>query len=323
MNRTGLELRAQQRESLKQSRARAEGLRSQITWLNIIIGAFALAVGAGIAVGCRNCTGTLVVAARQLAETSVQVRSAASEIAASAGSLAQAASEQAASLEETSASSHEIELMTGNNAKSAKAAAARSAETAKVVEQTNLTLRETQSSMDDIVASSGKIAQIIRVIDEIAFQTNILALNAAVEAARAGESGMGFAVVATEVRGLAQRVTQAAGETTQLVEDSIAHSQRGKERLDRMASTIGRLTEETVAYRKLATEVNESSEQQLRGVHEITEAMTQMEQVTQHVAAGAQEGAAAGVELNSQVVQLNGVVETLSVMLGLEAVPRH
>jgi len=132
-----------------------------------------------------------------------QVGGAAAEVSSAAQSLAQGSSQQAASLEETSASSEEISAMAGKNAANSKSAAGNMVAVSERIAQANQNLHLMVASMNEINDSSGKIAKIIKVIDEIAFQTNILALNAAVEAARAGESGMGFAVVADEVRNLA------------------------------------------------------------------------------------------------------------------------
>jgi methyl-accepting chemotaxis protein/methyl-accepting chemotaxis protein-1 (serine sensor receptor) len=160
--------------------------------------------------------------AAHVAEGAEQITSAASQVASSSQTLAQGASEQAASLEETAASSAEITSMTRKNAENSQAAASVMAEVDQRVSEGNRTLVEMVESMQQITGSSDKISKIIKVIDEIAFQTNILALNAAVEAARAGEAGMGFAVVADEVRNLAQRSAQAAKDTAGLIEESIA-----------------------------------------------------------------------------------------------------
>ena len=150
-------------------------------------------------------------------------------------SLAVGRSQQAASLEETSASTEEIASITRKNADHALQVAGLMQQSADGAVGVNQSLDRMVEQMKEIGNSSNKIARIIKVIDEIAFQTNILALNAAVEAARAGEAGLGFAVVADEVRNLAQRCAQAARDTAGLIEDSIATSRDGNARLDQMA----------------------------------------------------------------------------------------
>ena len=134
-----------------------------------------------------------------------------------------------------------------------------------------------------------KIAKIIKVIDEIAFQTNILALNAAVEAARAGEAGMGFAVVADEVRSLAQRCAQAAKDTAALIEESILKSGDGKGKVDQVTTAIRTITADTTSVKTLVEEVSLASQEQARGIQQIGKAIVQMEQVTQSTAANAEE----------------------------------
>src|SRR5207244_2901285 len=132
----------------------------------------------------------------------------------------------------------------------------------KHVDEANRAVAEMTTTMQEIGASSGKISKIIRVIDEIAFQTNILALNAAVEAARAGEAGMGFAVVADEVRNLAQRSAQAAKDTAGLIEESIARSQEGHGKVEQVAHSIGAITDSVTRVKGIVEEVREASRQQ-------------------------------------------------------------
>src|SRR6516165_355822 len=135
---------------------------------------------------------------------------------------------------------------------------------------TNASLDAMIQAVGEINSSSEKISKIIRVIDEIAFQTNILALNAAVEAARAGEAGMGFAVVADEVRNLAQRCAQAAKDTAGLIEESIATSRDGNSRLDQMATSVRGMTESATQVKSLVDEVNLGSQEQARGMEQIS-----------------------------------------------------
>jgi methyl-accepting chemotaxis protein/methyl-accepting chemotaxis protein-1 (serine sensor receptor) len=170
-------------------------------------------------------------------------------------------------------------------------------------------------AMDGISASSTKISKIIKVIDEIAFQTNILALNAAVEAARAGEAGMGFAVVADEVRNLAQRCAQAAKDTADLIEDSIQKSDGGKLKVDQVADAIREITGESGKIKVLVDEINLGSIEQSRGIDQISRSVTQMEQVTQSNAASAEETASAAEELNAQADAMKDVVSRLRTMV--------
>jgi len=163
---------------------------------------------------------------------------------------------------------------------------------------------------------AAKISKIIKVIDEIAFQTNILALNAAVEAARAGEAGMGFAVVADEVRNLAQRCAQAARDTADLIEGAISKSNDGKVKVDQVAAAIREITVESAKVRTLVDEVNLGSQEQARGIEQIGKAIGQMEQVTQKIAANAEESASAAEELNAQSETLRDVVDRLTALVG-------
>jgi methyl-accepting chemotaxis protein/methyl-accepting chemotaxis protein-1 (serine sensor receptor) len=170
-------------------------------------------------------------------------------------------------------------------------------------------------AMNDLTESSGKISKIIRVIDEIAFQTNILALNAAVEAARAGEAGMGFAVVAEEVRNLAQRSAKAAKDTADLIEDSIAKTSSSKHKVDQVAVTMRAITEESGRIKILIDGVSQGSEEQSRGIEQIGKAITQIEKVTQNAAANSEESAAAAEELSAQSDTLRELILQLRMMV--------
>jgi len=284
-------------------------------YLSIVMVLISLGVGVVVVFIVRGITSTLSESIAELREGADQVASAASQVSSSSQSLAQGASEQAASLEETSASSEEINSMARKNTDNSRSTAQLLAQSQEKVTLANRHLDEMVVSMDEINTSSGKISKIIKVIDEIAFQTNILALNAAVEAARAGEAGMGFAVVADEVRSLAQRSAQAAKDTATLIEESIAKSSEGKGKVDQVAAAIKAVTEDTVRIKVMIDEVSLGSEEQSRGIDQIGRAISQMEQVTQTTAANAEEGAAAAEELNAQSQTMQDVVSRLHAMV--------
>jgi len=253
----------------------------------------------------------------QVTDGAEQVAQAATQMGAISQSLAQGASEQAVSLEQTSATSEQVNQMVQRNAKSSREAAEHTNDANRLLTEANHKLEQMLDSMRDIYSSSERISKIIRVIDEIAFQTNILSLNAAVEAARAGEAGMGFAVVADEVRNLAQRCSQAAKDTSGLIEESIQHSKTGKIRLDEVASAMRQVTESAIEVQRLSNEVNAGSEEQARAIEQISRAILQIQQVTQQTAASAEEGASAGAQMSSEAEHLQAAVQKMRVMLGM------
>jgi methyl-accepting chemotaxis protein/methyl-accepting chemotaxis protein-1 (serine sensor receptor) len=211
--------------------------------------------------------------AGEMATMSGQVTEAAHQLDASSQSLAQGASEQAASLEETSAATEQVHSTTRSNAGHCQSASAVTQQVNQQVGEANQSLGQMIESMRAINVSSGKISQIINVIDEIAFQTNILALNAAVEAARAGEAGMGFAVVADEVRNLAQRCAQAAKDTEALIEESITRSREGSTKLDQVAGAIGTITGSAAQVKGLIDQVSNGGQEQSLGIEQISRAL--------------------------------------------------
>jgi methyl-accepting chemotaxis protein/methyl-accepting chemotaxis protein-1 (serine sensor receptor) len=268
-----------------------------------------------VAFSVRKINALLRSSVAELAESSLQIAAAASQMAAGSQSLAQGASQQAATIEETSSAATEINSM-------AQRAAENSRTTAEMVNASEVTFADANRSLGEMVAamvgiveSSQQISTIIKVIDEIAFQTNLLALNAAIEAAHAGEAGLGFAVVADEVRNLAQRSAQAAKNTTTLIEDSIAKAGGGRVKVDQVGSSLRSITAEFVKIKDLIAEIQQGSIEQSRGVDQISKAITQMEQMTQHTAANSQEGAASSAELNTQAESLQNVVDRLSIMV--------
>lgn len=264
----------------------------------------------------RSVTGGLHELVQEIANGADQVSSAAKQISGASQSLAEGTSQQAASLEETSASTEEINSMARRNSENSHSAADLVKASDQRFSDTNRSLQDMVLAMGEINTSSDKISKIIKVIDEIAFQTNILALNAAVEAARAGEAGMGFAVVADEVRNLAQRCAQAARDTAVLIEESISKSNDGKLKVDQVAKAIHTITEQSTQIKVLVDEVHLGSQEQSRGIEQIGRAIVQMEQVTQKAAASAEESASAAEELNAQSAGLKDIVSRLNVMVG-------
>jgi methyl-accepting chemotaxis protein/methyl-accepting chemotaxis protein-1 (serine sensor receptor) len=254
-----------------------------------------------------------------LRTTSSEVASASAQVATSSQSLAQGASEQAASLQETSASSEQIRAMAHRNSADLMEATKLTVQADGVATRAQQSLGHLQNAMDLINASSGKVARIIRVIDEIAFQTNILALNAAVEAARAGEAGLGFAVVAEEVRNLAQRCAQAAKDTTELIDESSARAADGKATVDEVAKAVLAISEESAKIRRLVESVHQGGQEQLRGVEQVARTVAQMQQMTQGIAAGAEESASASEEMSSQAQLLAESIEDLNQLVGVAA----
>ena len=276
----------------------------------------ALGVCAVVALLIRHLTADLRNTAAQLDEGAQQIAAAALQVSSSSQTLAQGASEQAASIEETSAASEQINAMARRNTEN-------SASTAEIVtasqlrfDATDRSLAEMVAAMNGIDAASEQIARIIKIIDQIAFQTNILALNAAVEAARAGVAGAGFAVVADEVRNLAQRSAQAAKDTADLIEDSIAKSHAGKLKVDQVAADIRAITAESARMKHLVDEISLGSREQSLGIDEVTKAIHQMERVTQANAASAEQSAAASQQLTAQSLAIQDIVSHLTSLVG-------
>jgi len=284
--------------------------------MSIALVLLALAVGGVVLWIVKGINDVLQGSIAELTDGANQVASAAQQVSSTSQTLAQGASEQAASLEETSASSEEVNSMARKNSDNSRATATLLSASQMKVEQADRYLQEMVVSMDQITESSGKISKIIKVIDEIAFQTNILALNAAVEAARAGEAGMGFAVVADEVRSLAQRCAQAAKDTASLIEDSITRSNEGKAKVDQVAVAIRAVTEDSTKVKVMVDEVSLGSEEQSRGIEQIGRAIVQIEQITRNNAAGSEESAAAAEELSAQSESLREVLNRLQEMVG-------
>lgn len=287
--------------------------RNEVMMLVLIVLALLVAAAGAFAVidmakKLQGISDSVAVGARQVSEAAAQISS-------SSQSLAQGAAEHAASVQQTSASTEEVTAMARRNTEKSLSASGIVERSGGKFQETNQALDDMIVAMEQINGSSQKISKIIKVIDEIAFQTNILALNAAVEAARAGEAGMGFAVVADEVRNLAQRSAQAARDTAGLIEESIANSDSGKARVDRVATSIRDTTAEAAQVKTLVDEVSAGSQEQAKGLDQITKAIIDIERAGQNTAASAEQAAAAAEELTAQSVALTDLGENLHALI--------
>lgn len=233
-----------------------------------------------------------------------QVTSGATLVSGSSMALSQGATEQASSIQELTASLDEIANKTTLNAKNAEQANEFVVQIKASAEDGNGQMKDMLQAMEDINESSGSINKIIKVIDDIAFQTNILALNAAVEAARAGVHGKGFAVVAEEVRTLAAKSAGAARETTELIENSIRKVDTGSRIAASTAKALEKIMEQVDKAAALVDSISDASDEQATSVSQINQGISQVSQVVQMNAATAEEGAAASQELSAQSAQL-------------------
>jgi methyl-accepting chemotaxis protein len=252
------------------------------------------------------------IASRMMSSTEEMSR-AVDQVSGSSQNLADGSSKQAASLEETSASMEEIAGTISQNADSAKEAHRISNLNRQATDANAVEVEAMQGAMQDVSTSSANIAKIVKSIDEIAFQTNILALNAAVEAARAGDAGAGFAVVAEEVRSLAQRSATAARETASLIEDALSKSQRGAELSTRITTSLRGVVENTRKVDDLIGQIARASEEQAQGIKQVTLSLHEIDHVTQANTATSEETAAAARELEAQTKSLRN---ELALLLG-------
>ena len=236
------------------------------------------------------------------------INTAAKEIASGNADLSSRTEEQASSLEETSSSMEQLSSAVKHNAENARQANEQASNAQEIAVRGGDVVGQVVETMGAIHQSSSKIADIIGVIDGIAFQTNILALNAAVEAARAGEQGRGFAVVATEVRNLAQRSAAAAKEIKGLISDSVGKVEVGNRLVAAAGETMGEVVASIQHVTRAVTEITEASHEQSGGIEQVTKAVSQMDEVTQQNAALVEEAAAAAESLEEQAEQLTRAV---------------
>jgi methyl-accepting chemotaxis protein len=252
----------------------------------------------------------IVGAVRSNAES---VGAAARELSGGNDDLSQRTQEQAAALEETAASMEQMSATVKQNADNARTANQLAASARAQADKGGNVVQQAVNAMGEINASSRRIADIIGVIDEIAFQTNLLALNAAVEAARAGEQGRGFAVVASEVRNLAQRSASAAREIKALISESVGKVKTGSELVDQSGKTIAEIMESVRKVTDVVAEISAASEEQASGIEQVNRAMSQMDAATQQNAALVEEAAAASKAMEHQTQALVNEVSFFSV----------
>ncbi len=247
----------------------------------------------------------------ELKEGSSQVAAASGQLSSASQSLAVGSSEQAAAIEETSSTLEELSSMTRQEADHAQQVRAYADQARVATDEGNKVMVEMSQAMKDIKSSSDEIGKIIRLIDEIAFQTNLLSLNAAVEAARAGEAGRGFAVVAEEVRNLARRSSDAAKESEIKIGSAVSKTVLGVEAAARVARSLQEIAENIRRTQELATRIATSSLEQSQGIGQIATAVHSMEKVVQSNSANAEQSAAAAEEMAAQAQVLRATAERL------------
>lgn len=241
-------------------------------------------------------------------KNAIAVHQASKEIATGNMDLSGRTEQQASALQETAASMEELTSTVGKNTEHSSSAGQLIDNARSITMQGGSVMKEVVTTMSSIKESSSKIADIITVIDGIAFQTNILALNAAVEAARAGEQGRGFAVVATEVRNLAQRSATAAKEIKALIDDSVQRVHDGTDLVSQAEMTMSEIVNSISNLNSIMAEITCSSKEQFTGINQVYEAVSQMDETTQNNAALVEQSAAAAACLSEQAEELVGAI---------------
>jgi methyl-accepting chemotaxis protein len=309
-------LKAGQQGALQQAGAEAVSAIAQSRWtvISVILAGVAISVVVLLVLGranrsLKNLIRTLGGGARQLSGAAAQVSERSQE-------LASGTSRQHAALERTFESGSAANEAAGRNAAHAGSAAEIIHGLHRETAAAEQTLKAMKEVMSGITTASEKVGGIAKLIDEVAFQTNMLALNAAIEAARAGEAGAGFSVVAEEVRNLAQKCASAAKDASELIEEAVARARTGSEQLGKASAAVANVVREVGRVATIASDVQTESQEQARSVGSISAALQEVQAATREAAANAQSGAQAGEELSAQSEEMQEIVGQLTRLVG-------
>ena len=270
----------------------------------------ALFIAGGVEKSLKNIINTLSLSTMNISSSATQLNDASE-------SLATGSSRQAAAIEETSATMNETSSMVAQNAENTRVASQIATTSLNEVNDAGRVMGDLMTTMGELKESSDKVGKIVKTIDDIAFQTNLLAINATVEAARAGgDAGRSFAVVAQEVRSLAQRSADSSRETAEIIEKNIALTDTSRKGAEQVMTIAGSNAKNIENLNKLISEINAASEEQASGIKQINIAISQMEKVTQETAAVAEENAASSNNMKDEVANLEEALEIAKSLVG-------
>ena len=316
IDRSAVALARQQEAARGESRREAAGIAERHRRIVWVLFALSLACGGAILIVVRGASGTLRRAVHDLGARAGSILKQAADVSGAGQALAAGARRQSAALEQAASSGGQVKSAAQGNAGIAKEVAAVAGRVQARAGETGAALERAREAMQSLDGASGRIAKIIKVIEEIAFQTNLLALNAAIEAARAGEAGAGFGVVAGEVRSLAKRSAAAARDTTAMIEESVKRSREGRERLEELAGGVAGIVEAAGSVTDLAARVEQGSAGQARSMEEVARGLAEIGGITAAAGTGAGRCANAGDQLRRESLALNGVLDRLAALVG-------